>query len=69
MASPFGTVPALGARLARLTFSPDLVLTDGEAALMVGRPAAGHAAGRAGAGGGHALPDASSTWCGRAGAT
>jgi acyl CoA:acetate/3-ketoacid CoA transferase beta subunit len=39
MVSPFGTVPALGARLAKLTFSPDLVLTDGEAALMVGAPA------------------------------
>jgi len=38
MASPFGTIPSLGARLAKLTFSPDLVLTDGEAALMVGAP-------------------------------
>jgi acyl CoA:acetate/3-ketoacid CoA transferase beta subunit len=38
MASPFGTIPALGARLAKLTFAPDLVLTDGEAALMVGAP-------------------------------
>jgi acyl CoA:acetate/3-ketoacid CoA transferase beta subunit len=38
MASPFGNIPALGARLAKLTFAPDLVLTDGEAALMVGAP-------------------------------
>jgi acyl CoA:acetate/3-ketoacid CoA transferase beta subunit len=38
MVSPFGTVPSLGARLAKLTFAPDLVLTDGEAALMVGAP-------------------------------
>lgn len=38
MASPFGTVPSLGARLAKATFEPDLVLTDGEAALMVGAP-------------------------------
>ena len=38
MASPFGTVPSLGARLAKLTFARDLVLTDGEAALMVGAP-------------------------------
>jgi acyl CoA:acetate/3-ketoacid CoA transferase beta subunit len=38
MASPFGTVPSLGARLAKLTFEPDLVLTDGEAALMLGAP-------------------------------
>ena len=38
LASPFGTIPALGARLARLTFEPDLVLTDGGAALMVNSP-------------------------------
>ena len=38
MVSPFGTIPALGARLAKRTFSPDIVLTDGEAALMVGAP-------------------------------
>jgi acyl CoA:acetate/3-ketoacid CoA transferase beta subunit len=37
--SPFGTIPALGARLARLTFAPDIVLTDGEAALMANTPA------------------------------
>jgi acyl CoA:acetate/3-ketoacid CoA transferase beta subunit len=43
MVSPFGTVPALGARLAKRTFSPDLVLTDGEAALMVGAPPLGAA--------------------------
>ena len=41
MASPFGTIPALGARLARLTFEPDLVLTDGEAALMANTPSVG----------------------------
>jgi len=39
LASPFGMVPSLGARLARLTFEPDLVLTDGEAALMANTPA------------------------------
>jgi acyl CoA:acetate/3-ketoacid CoA transferase beta subunit len=38
MASPFGTIPSLGARLAKLSFAPDLVLTDGEAGLMVGAP-------------------------------
>jgi acyl CoA:acetate/3-ketoacid CoA transferase beta subunit len=38
IASPFGTIPSIGARLARLTFSPDLVLTDGEAALMANTP-------------------------------
>ena len=41
MASAFGTAPALGARLARLTFAPDLVLTDGDAALVAGVPALG----------------------------
>jgi acyl CoA:acetate/3-ketoacid CoA transferase beta subunit len=43
MASAFGTAPALGARLARLTFSPDLVLTDGDAALVEGAPPIGAA--------------------------
>jgi acyl CoA:acetate/3-ketoacid CoA transferase beta subunit len=38
IASPFGTIPSIGARLARLTFEPDLVLTDGEAALMANTP-------------------------------
>lgn len=31
VASPTGTIPRIGARLARATFEPDLVLTDGEA--------------------------------------
>jgi acyl CoA:acetate/3-ketoacid CoA transferase beta subunit len=43
MASAFGTAPAVGARLARLTFAPDLVLTDGDAALVDGAPAIGAA--------------------------
>jgi acyl CoA:acetate/3-ketoacid CoA transferase beta subunit len=34
LASPMGLIPALGARLARRTFSPDLLLTDGEALLV-----------------------------------
>ena len=34
LASPMGLIPSLGARLARLTFSPDLLLTDGEAYLV-----------------------------------
>jgi acyl CoA:acetate/3-ketoacid CoA transferase beta subunit len=41
MASAFGTAPALGARLARLTFAPDLVLTDGDASLVAGAPPLG----------------------------
>jgi acyl CoA:acetate/3-ketoacid CoA transferase beta subunit len=43
MASAFGTAPSIGARLARLTFAPDLVLTDGDAALVVGAPPLGGA--------------------------
>ena len=44
LASSIGTVPTIGARLAALTFSPDLVLTDGDALvtaepLPVGAPA------------------------------
>ncbi|MGO8961910.1 MAG: CoA-transferase subunit beta [Streptosporangiaceae bacterium] len=35
VASPMGVIPALGARLAQLTFEPDLLLTDGEATLLV----------------------------------
>jgi acyl CoA:acetate/3-ketoacid CoA transferase beta subunit len=34
LASPMGLVPSLGARLARLTSEPDLLLSDGEAYLL-----------------------------------
>ena len=34
LASPMGTIPTLGARLARLTFAPELLLSDGEATLL-----------------------------------
>jgi len=34
LASPMGIIPALGARLAQLTFEPDLLLTDGEATVL-----------------------------------
>ncbi len=37
VASPIGTIPTLGARLAALTFEPDLVYTDGDA-LQLGAP-------------------------------
>ena len=33
LASPMGLIPTLGARLAQLTFAPDLLLSDGEAYL------------------------------------
>ncbi|RSS79912.1 CoA-transferase [Streptomyces sp. WAC06614] len=34
LASPMGVIPGIGARLARRTFSPDLLMTDGEAMLV-----------------------------------
>jgi acyl CoA:acetate/3-ketoacid CoA transferase beta subunit len=34
LASPIGTVPTIGARLAKATFEPDLLVTDGEAVLV-----------------------------------
>jgi len=44
MVSPMTTVVSVGARLARLTFSPDIVLTDGEARLIADTPAIGASA-------------------------
>jgi acyl CoA:acetate/3-ketoacid CoA transferase beta subunit len=41
MVSPMTTVVSIGARLARLTFSPDILLSDGEAALIADTPAIG----------------------------
>ena len=43
LASPMAPVPSIGARLARLTHSPDLLLTDGEAYLMADTPQLGGA--------------------------
>ncbi|MFG2826726.1 CoA-transferase subunit beta [Streptomyces sp. NPDC048434] len=34
LASPMGLIPSIGARLAKHTFSPDLLLTDGEAMIV-----------------------------------
>ena len=34
LASPMGVIPTLGARLARRTFAPDLLMSDGEAFLL-----------------------------------
>jgi acyl CoA:acetate/3-ketoacid CoA transferase beta subunit len=44
LASPFGVIPAIGARLARATFAPDLLLSDGEALLVAGTWAVGEPA-------------------------
>lgn len=41
LAAPIGILPTIGARLAKLTSSPDLVLTDGEALLMAEFPPLG----------------------------
>jgi hypothetical protein len=34
VANPIGTIPMIGGRLARASFEPDLVMTDGEAMLV-----------------------------------
>jgi acyl CoA:acetate/3-ketoacid CoA transferase beta subunit len=44
-ASPIGTIPTIGARLARATFEPDLLLSDGEALFVAGTWAVGEAPG------------------------
>ena len=41
LVSPMGTIPTIGARLARLTSAPDLLLSDGEAYLLAETPALG----------------------------
>ncbi|MFD4462286.1 CoA-transferase subunit beta [Nocardia sp. NPDC058480] len=41
MASPMSTITTIGARLARLTFEPDLLLSDGEALFFAEVPAIG----------------------------
>ncbi len=38
LASSFGTIPAIGARLAKLTFEPDLLMTDGIASAITNVP-------------------------------
>lgn len=44
VASPMGTIPTIGARLARATFAPDLLLSDGEASFVAGTWAVGEPA-------------------------
>ncbi|HEX3788659.1 MAG TPA: CoA-transferase [Pseudonocardiaceae bacterium] len=41
LVSPMGFIPMLGARLARLTFAPDILLSDGEAYLLADVPTEG----------------------------
>ena len=41
LASPMGTMPLIGARLARLTCNPDLLISDGEAYLLAETPPLG----------------------------
>lgn len=44
LASPMGTMPLIGARLARLTSNPDLLISDGEAHLLAETPPLGGSA-------------------------
>lgn len=41
LVSAFGTIPTIGVRLARSTFAPDLLLTDGESSIVQGTWAIG----------------------------
>ncbi|PTR28961.1 acyl CoA:acetate/3-ketoacid CoA transferase beta subunit [Rhodococcus sp. OK519] len=43
-ASPMATLPLIGARLAKLTTEPDLIITDGEAMILAEAPAIGASA-------------------------
>ena len=43
MVSPMTTMASIGARLARLTFAPEILLTDGEARLLADTPSLGAA--------------------------
>jgi acyl CoA:acetate/3-ketoacid CoA transferase beta subunit len=43
MASPMGLLPTLGARLAKATTNPDLLITDGESVVLAGTPPLGAA--------------------------
>ncbi len=69
LANPIGTIPTIGGRLAKATFEPLLVMTDGEALLVenilpVGVDDAGEGRGRL-----EPVPQRCSTSCGRAAAT
>jgi acyl CoA:acetate/3-ketoacid CoA transferase beta subunit len=46
VANPIGTIPMIAGRLARATFEPDLMATDGEAALVAGAEAFAWPAGK-----------------------
>ncbi len=48
LASPVGVIPSIGARLARLTTAPDLLLSDGEGRLLERTPGLGEDASTAG---------------------
>jgi acyl CoA:acetate/3-ketoacid CoA transferase beta subunit len=46
LANPIGTIPMIGGRLARATFEPDLLMTDGEATLVANDEAFDFSGGR-----------------------
>jgi len=48
LASPTGTIPTIGARLAALTHAPDLMLSDGESTIYDGVPPLGEPGARGG---------------------
>lgn len=50
MVSPMANMVSIGARLARLTFSPEILLTDGEARILADTPPAMGATGASRAG-------------------
>jgi acyl CoA:acetate/3-ketoacid CoA transferase beta subunit len=65
LASSFGTIPALGARLAKRTFEPELLMTDGIAsAIRNVRPISGPSSGRSsgGSSGGNGEEDVVEAW-------
>ena len=70
LVSPIGNLPNLGARLAKLTFEPDLLLTDGVASLLADVPPLGRGAGAQAGSSRAGCPIAASSTCsGREGAT
>jgi len=69
LASPIGNLPTLGARLAKLTFEPELLLSDGVAFLLASVPPLGGAGARSRSSRAGSPTARCSTWSGREGAT
>ena len=69
LASPIGVIPSIGARLAKATFAPDLLLSDGIASIVANTLPLGGSSTAKIVEGYAAVPHRSSTSCGRAAAT